>query len=108
MHLDIFKFRGNLNPFVGVRETSRNGLKVNVYPNPSSDKATLQVLTSKIQAAMTMKVTDAQGRELENRMSSPGSTSQQLNATKYANGIYIITLTLDNGESAVCRWVICH
>jgi hypothetical protein len=108
MHLDIFKFRGNLDPFMGVRETSRNGLKVNVCPNPSSDKATLQVLTTKIQTAMTLKVTDAEGRELENRRITSGSNLIRLNATKYANGVYLISLTLDNGESAVCRWVVCH
>jgi hypothetical protein len=102
----IYKLTTNL--ISGIAGPAGNQVQLQVYPNPSSAEAILKIPSPKSQTTMTMRITDITGKEMENRRIMMLSPYIQLNAAKYTNGIYIIWLTLDGGESAVCRWVVCH
>ena len=102
----IYKFVSSLP--VGIRETAPAPLQMSVIPNPSSAEAILKPPSSFSSAGAVLRILDMSGKELEKRSLPPAMLYVQLNALNYANGIYIIQVTADDGSSAVCRWTVFH
>ena len=87
----------------GINELT-NGSQVGVYPNPVSDVATVQ-FTLDANAAVTMDMMDATGRvcaQLANETMSTGSHSVRLNAKQFANGMYMVRLSV-NGQTSYTK-----
>ncbi|MCX6286202.1 MAG: hypothetical protein NTY96_03735 [Bacteroidetes bacterium] len=105
---DIFSFTGNLWEYVGLQEIAGKSPQLHISPNPSSAEAMLKVPESFSQKNMILKVLDVTGKLMEHRSISTTTKYIHLNAANYPDGLCIIQLTTDSGESAVCRWSILH
>jgi len=68
-----------------------------VYPNPATTEATIAINLKK-ESSVTLKVTDATGKEIANRDygSINGSSTVALNTSTLDAGVYFVQLTVNN------------
>jgi len=57
---------------------------------------------------MILKIFAVTGKMLEERRIASSTKLIRLNASGYTDGIYLIRLSEDGGESSVCKWSIRH
>ncbi|MDQ3190805.1 MAG: T9SS type A sorting domain-containing protein, partial [Bacteroidota bacterium] len=71
----------------------------NIYPNPSAFNYNLD-LKSPVGGTLNIEVIDTYGRIIliENKIVDIGSTTMQINARHWAQGIYILKLSMENTE----------
>lgn len=105
---DIYRFRGNLISYTGSDENMTGNLNLQVHPNPSSAEAILKLPLSWSGKTVHLRISNISGQVVDNRIITTASSFIQLDATRFRNGIYFITLTADGGASAVCRWMVYH
>jgi photosystem II stability/assembly factor-like uncharacterized protein len=105
---DILKFSGNLMEFAVIKETAGGSRQLQVIPNPASSEAILQVPDSFGPSVMILKIFAVTGKMLEERRIASSTKLIRLNASGYTDGIYLIRLSEDSGESSVCKWSIRH
>ena len=70
---------------------------VNVYPNPASDKVTIDIINSSKSDANSYKIIDVLGNVIENKNIGmlPGNYSEKVDISNYSKGIYFIELIQD-------------
>lgn len=71
-----------------------------LYPNPATEYVRLQ-LESPISGFVTLRLTDAQGKVLENRRTflNPGLNTLEWNVARLTSGTYLITLSDETGNT---------
>ena len=81
----------------GTNSTEKfNNLKVNVYPNPTTDKITIET----DETLLNYIVYDMNGREIQNGMFG---SSNQLNLQNAANGVYFVKITTIHNNVATVK-----
>lgn len=84
--------------FVGIEEQLLNG-KINVYPNPASDK--LNVAFNSVEAfAYDLTITDITGRQLivEKKLAAPGSNVVSIDLNQLNKGVYLLKMNTEKGS----------
>lgn len=78
----------------------------NLYPNPSEALFTCTFITSKSEA-VSLRVTDLTGRTLmlQEIAAQAGENTADLNLTDFADGVYLLQLSLSNGEEKIIRLI---
>ncbi len=78
--------------------TDVNGIKVYANPNPTSDLVTVGASSNNFQN-VSLTVTDLSGRQIaqyDNPAPSGSDIRQVIDASAYAPGLYIVTMTADS------------
>ena len=91
----------------GVKEVSTTSLKLNLYPNPTTDgKANLRVRFAQIGEA-TMEVVDVTGRIVLSNSSNVNADEYiyPINLSGLASGVYTVRIS-QNGQSTSARLVL--
>lgn len=96
----IYKLTTNM--VSGIAGPADQQTQLQVLPNPSSAEAVLNIPVSMSHGGLILKVMDITGRITEQRTFKAAGTNIQLDATKYQIGVYLITLTSDEGATASC------
>ncbi len=96
----------NISVDAGVEDRSGSNLNFNLFPNPASDKCTMQfhLNTSK---NIYYKVADVLGKEIlniKNIQCNAGDNSIEFNTINFINGIYFIEL--NDGESKILKQLV--
>ncbi len=97
-----------VNP-TGLSEFAEGNAQIAAYPNPVSDNATLQFNVIE-KALVKIELIDATGRvatQLVNEQMNADTQQVSLNASSFANGMYVIKLTV-NGQSSFSKISINH
>ena len=82
-----------------------NKLNINVFPNPSTDLIAIQIgQLSKIN--LNIELTNSDGKLIEKKQINAGSTIAYFNTETLYNGIYLIKISHQNGESVIKKVVI--
>ncbi len=93
---------------VGLVESNLDQLDAmfSVYPNPATTEAIIAINLKK-ESSVTLKVTDAAGKEVANRDygSMNGSSTVALNTSTLDAGVYFVQLTVDN-ETLIKRLIV--
>ncbi len=93
---------------VGIEEDFENSVNLNIYPNPSTDNATVSFDLNDKQK-VDLKIYDVVGKEISTLVNSElptGTHKFELNKnTKLASGIYFVKLTVD-GRSITKKVVV--
>jgi hypothetical protein len=76
---------------VSVKEPDAVVLKVNVYPNPTSELVNIQIKYASIEHVM-VSITDLQGKEIYNGMYATISNTIGINTANYASGTYVLSI----------------
>ncbi len=96
------------DPTVGIEEiNSESG--VSVYPNPANDKIIIRFDTDKSEKA-NVRITDVMGKLLfeETMKFDDGSKHREITTANLTNGIYFVTLNMDNGKKITFKQIIAH
>ncbi len=82
---------------VGLNELDQIDASLNVYPNPATDLANIEVNLQK-ESNVAVRILDLSGKEIaaRNYGTMTGSSIIPLNTANYVSGVYIIELVLDN------------
>ena len=82
-----------------------NYLNINIFPNPSRDLIAIQIgQLSKIN--LNIELSNSEGKLIERKQISAGSTIAYFNTETLYNGIYLIKISHLNGESVIKKVVI--
>ena len=82
-----------------------NYLNINIFPNPSTDLIAIQIgQLSKIN--LNIELSNSEGKLIERKQISAGSTIAYFNTETLYNGIYLIKISHLNGESVIKKVVI--
>ncbi|MCO6497945.1 MAG: T9SS type A sorting domain-containing protein, partial [Chitinophagaceae bacterium] len=80
--------------------------EINIYPNPTKGLSILEIMGVKITERLVVLVSDGTGKVLERREVYSGgaySHKEQIDFTKYRNGMYFITVISEGRVRAVKR-----
>lgn len=82
-----------------LKSISENALKINLYPNPAKNNATVQLNTNKA-GKYIIELTDISGKLLQTKTITAisGTNKIGVDINRYAQGVYIITIT-DSGNN---------
>ncbi|WP_303309453.1 PA14 domain-containing protein [Hymenobacter sp. BT730] len=87
------------SPIQTVQLTSRQGLLLNIFPNPSSGKFVVRV-TQPEAAAGTLEILDLQGRRLHTQSLPAQSTGEyRITAPGLSRGAYLVRLITQSGST---------
>lgn len=81
--------------FLGLDET--NPIQGNVYPNPGNDKITISINTSE---SGRILITDLSGKKVLDEKTNFENGQTQTDISSLENGMYILTVILENGQTA--------
>lgn len=98
---------GSINVLVsGVEDVTNNVNSISLFPNPTTNAATLQV-AAKENTEATIMVTDVTGRTLNlmNEQLVNGINNVQINTANFAGGIYFVTVK-NGAHSNTIRMVV--
>ncbi len=81
-----------------VKKTEQNTSVLSIYPNPTDNKTKVEMYVSEKHADFEVKVVNILGQILHSEMISfsRGNVSFEIDASKYAQGEYIISITNKN------------
>ena len=82
---------------LGLTDALANQIAVQLYPNPASDNATLEINGLNQEAKIV--VSDLQGRILSQDNINAGTTRYTINVSQMTSGVYYIRIITDNVES---------
>ncbi|MGZ4036356.1 MAG: T9SS type A sorting domain-containing protein, partial [Bacteroidia bacterium] len=97
---------------IGVEELKKNidsGAKLKLYPNPTSDNATVWFNNSTDAAAFNISVYDVNGRVVLQQLSGRVMAGEQLiplNTSSLNNGVYFVNVSGSNNFTATSKLVI--
>lgn len=97
---DVFAYSvltRNLNFDVGVEEKLKDGLAVQVYPNPTNGNQNIAIETDKV-CDLTIDLYDVMGRKLKtvySGKSQPSKTTIQHDVSNLPNNLYIYNIYID-------------
>ncbi len=100
--------RDTMQLIVQAQRESNLENSINVYPNPTPDKAVLELTGVKSTDRMVMMITDASGRMVEKRdinFTGISTIKTEIDLTKYSKGIYTVSL-LVKGQIRASKKVI--
>lgn len=83
---------------MGIKEVAAYVNSISAYPNPTTDKFTVNVDLKK-DAKVSVRVTNIMGQEVANvasKQMAAGNTAVQIDMNGLANGVYLYTVTSDN------------
>jgi len=102
---EIYKFTGVLT---AVKEAEKDPGSLSIVPNPSVAEALVKLPATDGIRSLVIRVTDMTGKVMEQRSIESSSAWTTLNATRYANGIYLVELLSGDKTLARARWVVRH
>jgi len=81
-----------------------NETKVSITPNPAKDIAQV-FFTAKQNATYTLQLKSVTGSTLQTQLihAVKGSNSVGLNVSRYANGLYFVTIINNNGDHIMLK-----
>lgn len=82
--------------------SNRKGVKSYVYPNPATDRIT--VSHGKATSSATIRILDAEGRQMRAVGVQPGALQTSININELAKGNYVVVFVND-GETSITRFV---
>jgi hypothetical protein len=82
--------------------------KLSVMPNPASQDALVKLPASFDSKPLELRITDINGKEIENHIIVSSTGWTKINAASYSNGIYIIEILSGNQVVACERWIVNH
>ena len=91
------------NPVSGTNDDAES-LKMNVYPNPSTDFVAVQV-EGLTKTAITAKLFDPTGRMIQQTIIQPGSTIAYFDCRTLYSGVYMVSVET-NGASVSSKTVV--
>lgn len=87
-----------------------NGRYVRLFPNPVSNEARLEIITSAA-TSLSVVIYDDGGKLVQqvlNRQNmQPGQLIQRIDVSKLSNGLYLVSVTMD-GKSEIIKMVVAH
>jgi len=86
--------------------TAPSGVKLNISPNPASDKISIAYTLDNLYTNNTIRVIDEKGRELTSFRIADISGSQEISLTNYANGKYQVQMISNGKMSASQSFII--
>lgn len=81
-----------------VDKVAKNNLKINIFPNPSSDFINVAFDNNLKEQSYTLKLFDMQGKELLTQKINTNQT--RLAMKQYATGVYFLKITDTNNQSS--------
>lgn len=93
----------NLTNWNGIQEAA-NRVKVGAFPNPANTQVTVAVENDKAPISM-IRLYDVTGR-VTKEVNNIGATTTQLQVNGLPAGIYLVSVTLINGETGTSRLAI--
>ncbi len=102
----------NIEPIVPMPITPRSRQALNVdlqsrsitiYPNPAQNSCSIDIVNKNIEAKYTFKIADLMGKLAE---SKEINSTNEIDLSKLADGIYIIQIMIDNNPIHVQKLVI--
>jgi len=87
----------------GISDFSNSGFNISVYPNPASDKLTIEFVEN-LSNEVSIQLADLQGKIIFAETITTGVNSKQLDISTFAKGTYM--LSVQNGRKAISRKVI--
>jgi hypothetical protein len=82
---------------LGLTDALANQIAVQLYPNPASDNATLDI--NGLNQDAKIVISDLQGRILSQDNINAGTTRYTINVSQMTSGVYYIRIITDNVES---------
>ena len=78
-----------------------------LYPNPTNEKATIS-FTAGSKEKYTIKLTDLLGNVIISEVvaAQEGENTQEINVSQFAKGIYVVSLTAEDGSTQSTRLVV--
>jgi len=91
----------------GIADVVDYSNEITLFPNPSSSNVYLRMLTDTFKGNVTLNIVDIAGRTIIHDQYNVGSDRLiQLDASKFTNGIYFVTITGGNGVKAVKKLIV--
>ena len=85
---------------LGVKNATGLDGKVNVYPNPSTGRFTIDLSNASSNEVLDMTVTDMLGRSIANSIKSTAGVAE-VDLSEQAAGIYYLTISTVNGTHSI-------
>lgn len=102
---NIFKFNGLIT---SVYDAANVPESVTILPNPSAGEALVKLPASLNSKPLVLRITDMAGNEIEHHVITSSTGWTKLDATGYANGVYLVGI-VSVGKLVACeRWIINH
>jgi photosystem II stability/assembly factor-like uncharacterized protein len=89
---------------------NNNLLKIETYPNPSTDKLNIIIPDEDSFVAERISVSNVNGLVVFNKSIDPGTGSQvyQINTSELNNGLYLVNITSSGGIGASGKFIVKH
>jgi subtilisin family serine protease len=96
------------DPTVGVKEESTKNA-ISVFPNPANDKIVIRFDTDKSEKT-DIRIVDVMGKLIMQKevVFSNSNSSQELSTASLINGIYFVSLKVENGKTQTFKQIISH
>ncbi|MBA3682756.1 MAG: S8 family peptidase [Bacteroidetes bacterium] len=93
----------------GVNEKEKNYSGAYVYPNPANDKIVIHCDATQPKKA-EIRIMDVMGKLLyqDNVIFNNSSNEKELSTSNLINGIYFVTLKVENGQTQTFKQIITH
>jgi extracellular elastinolytic metalloproteinase len=88
-----------LSSTTGIKQLTSEKIEVSVYPNPAKNNATIELNLTK-EETITINVLSVMGQVVysETLNASAGVQTINLNSSTWADGIYNVNITTNNGS----------
>ena len=86
---------------IGIPEVNKNEFEINIYPNPTTDKLTIEIPSGI--SPHQIEITDALGRKIYTEKTNLKSVI--INLKSFPSGIYFIKVQLADGSATVRKFV---
>jgi hypothetical protein len=94
----------------GVTGNSNRIFRAEVYPNPVTDMLNIYIPEEEGFVPDNISVTNSGGKMVYNRKVDPSLAGQvqQINASEFANGLYLINITTEGNKRATGKFIVKH
>lgn len=94
------------NP-VSTSSLPKNTAALSVYPNPAEDYAWINIEHNLVEAPEgTLRIMNSAGQLISATPIAQGNSRQKINTSELSSGLYLLSLTLDSGQTSFTKLLV--